>query len=197
MKIFEVEINTHDSVDANYSVKNGRRYMFVTKELAAEFVFKNMKAQYFLGGGNIVATRQMLLDNVDDSSWYSIRQYIKAEPNEPGDCFDLLGYEPEDETQYYHVIEREVFEAGFYHKKNIDNMEKDQIIYDKRKVMGENIRRLRTAQGWEQEQLAQIVGITTSNVRSVEAGKYAVNIDVLNKIAGALGAELRMIENKK
>lgn len=197
MKIFEVEINTHDLVDANYSVKNGRRYMFVTKELAAEFVFKNMKAQYFLGGGNIVATRQMLLDNVNDSSWYSIRQYIKAEPNEPGDCFDLLGYEPEDETQYYHVIEREVFEAGFYHKKNIDNMEKDQIIYDKRKVMGENIRRLRTAQGWEQEQLAQIVGITTSNVRSVEAGKYAVNIDVLNKIAGALGAELRMIENKK
>lgn len=73
-------------------------------------------------------------------------------------------------------------------------MEKYQIIYDKRKVMGENIRRLRTAQGWEQEQLAQIAGITTSNVRSVEAGKYAVNIDVLNKIAGALGAELRMIE---
>ena len=73
-------------------------------------------------------------------------------------------------------------------------MEKDQIIYDKRKVMGENIRRLRTAQGWEQEQLAQIAGITTSNVRSVEAGKYAVNSDVLNKIAGALGAELRMIE---
>nr|DAN12214.1 MAG TPA: hypothetical protein [Caudoviricetes sp.] len=28
----------------------------------------------------------------------------------------------------------------------------------------------------------------------MEAGKYAVNIDVLNKIAGALGAELRMVE---
>lgn len=73
-------------------------------------------------------------------------------------------------------------------------MEKDQIIYDKRKSMGENIRKLRTAQGWEQEQLAQIADITTANVRSVEAGKYAVNIDVLNKIAEALGAELRMIE---
>ena len=73
-------------------------------------------------------------------------------------------------------------------------MEKDQIIYDKRKAMGERIRELRTTQGWEQDQLAQIAGITTSNVRSVEAGKYAVNIDVLNKIAGALGAELRMIE---
>ena len=53
---------------------------------------------------------------------------------------------------------------------------------------------MRTAQGWEQEQLAQIAGISISNIRSVEAGKYAVNIDVLNKIAGALGAELRMVE---
>lgn len=78
--------------------------------------------------------------------------------------------------------------------ENIDNMEKDQIIYDKRKAMGESIRKMRTAQGWEQEQLAQIAGITVANVRSIEAGKYAVNIDVLNKIAGALNAELRMIE---
>ena len=73
-------------------------------------------------------------------------------------------------------------------------MERDQIIYDKRKAMGENIRELRTAQGWEQEQLAQIAGITTANVRSVEAGKYAVNIDVLTKIAEALSAELQIIE---
>ena len=60
--------------------------------------------------------------------------------------------------------------------------------------MGENIRKLRTAQGWEQEQLAQIAGFTTANIRSVEAGKYAVNIDMLNKIVGALGVELKMIE---
>lgn len=76
----------------------------------------------------------------------------------------------------------------------IDDMEKDKIIYDKRKGMGESIRAMRTAQGWEQEQLAQIAGITAANVRSVEAGKYAFNIDVLNKIVGALGAELRMVE---
>lgn len=86
------------------------------------------------------------------------------------------------------------FMEAWCNHKNIDNMGKDQIIYDKRKAMGESIRKLRTAQGWEQEQLAQIAGITTANVRSVEAGKYAVNIDVLNKIAGALGAELRMVE---
>ena len=75
-------------------------------------------------------------------------------------------------------------------------MEKDRIIYDKRKAMGESIRAMRTAQGLEQEQLAQIAGITTANVRRVEAGKYAVDIDVLNKIAVALNAELRMIEKE-
>ena len=75
-------------------------------------------------------------------------------------------------------------------------MGKYQIIYDKRKAMGESIRAMRTAQGWEQEQLAHIAGITAANVRSIEAGKYAVNIDVLNKIAGALGAELRIIEKE-
>ena len=80
--------------------------------------------------------------------------------------------------------------------ENIDNMAKDKIIYDKRKTMGESIRAMRTAKGLEQEQLAQIAGITTANIRSVEAGKYAVNIDVLNKIAGAMGAELRMIEKE-
>lgn len=75
-------------------------------------------------------------------------------------------------------------------------MEKDQIIYDKRKAMGESIRTMRTAQGWERDQLAQIAGITSANVRSIESGKYAVNIDVLNKIAGALNAELRLIEKE-
>lgn len=70
----------------------------------------------------------------------------------------------------------------------------DEILNEKRKAMGESIRAMRTAQGWTQEQLAYIAGITSANVRSIEAGKYAVNIDVLNKIAGALNAELRMVE---
>lgn len=111
MKIYEVEINIHDLADDNYSVMNGKRYLFATRELAAEFVFKSKEAQYFLGGGDIKATRQTLLDNINDSSWCSIRQYIKAEPIELGGAFDLLGHEPKDEMQYYHVIEREVFEA--------------------------------------------------------------------------------------
>lgn len=72
----------------------------------------------------------------------------------------------------------------------------DEILNEKRKAMGESIRAMRTAQGWTQEQLAYIAGITSANVRSIEAGKYAVNIDVLNKIAGAMNAEIRLIEKE-
>lgn len=70
----------------------------------------------------------------------------------------------------------------------------DKILNEKRKVMGERIREMRTAQGWTQEQIAEIAGITTSNLARIEAGRYAVSLDILNKIAVALNAELRMIE---
>lgn len=73
-------------------------------------------------------------------------------------------------------------------------MERDQIIYKNRKAMGESIRAMRAAQGWMQEQLAEIAGITAANLRSIEVGKYATTLDVLNKIARALNAELRMVE---
>ena len=72
----------------------------------------------------------------------------------------------------------------------------DEILNEKRKAIGESIRELRIAQGWTKEQLAEIAGITSSNLGRIEAGRYAVNIDVLNKIAIALGAELRMIEKE-
>lgn len=70
----------------------------------------------------------------------------------------------------------------------------DKILNEKRKTMGESIRELRIAQGWTQEQLAEIAGITSSNIGRIEAGRYAVSLDVLNKIAGALSAELRIVE---
>ena len=72
----------------------------------------------------------------------------------------------------------------------------DSRLKDMRKDMGVIIHNMRTCQGWTQEQLADIAGITAVNVRSIEAGKYAVNIDVLNKIAVALNAELRLIEKE-
>lgn len=72
----------------------------------------------------------------------------------------------------------------------------DEILNEKRKAMGDSIRELRIAQGWTQEQLAEIAGITSSNLGRIEAGRYAVSLDILNKIAIELNAELRLIEKK-
>ena len=56
-------------------------------------------------------------------------------------------------------------EAGFNHK-NTDNMEKDQIIYDKRKAMGESIRAMRTAhngKAWHQVRAPEWATMLSSN----------------------------------
>ena len=63
-----------------------------------------------------------------------------------------------------------------------------------RQAMGERIANLRMQQGWTQEQLAEMAGITQANLRNVEAGRYNVGIDVLNAIADALDAELCLVE---
>ena len=72
----------------------------------------------------------------------------------------------------------------------------DEILKEKRKAMGESIREMRCAQGWTQEQLAQFAGITTSNLGRIEAGRYDVSLDILNKIAVGLNAEIRIVEVK-
>ena len=110
MKIYEVERNPHNLCDKEYSVKDGKRFFFATKELAVDFIFRYSRPQYFLGDSNNEVSRQMILDSINNSSWVSIRQYLKAELNELGDLFDQLGIVFEDKTHYYHVIERILFE---------------------------------------------------------------------------------------
>lgn len=59
-----------------------------------------------------------------------------------------------------------------------------------RQMMGNTIAHVRMRNGMTQEELAGAAGITAANVRNIEAGKYNVNIDVLSKIANALGDDL-------
>lgn len=58
--------------------------------------------------------------------------------------------------------------------------------------IGLRIRELRTAQHLSQEDLAQMAGITRANLSNIEAGKYSAGLDILNKIATALGAEINI-----
>lgn len=65
-----------------------------------------------------------------------------------------------------------------------------------RKILGGNIRKLREEQGLTQEQLASMIGNGSKQyISALENGSKNVTIDVLCRIAEALGAKVRDLVN--
>ena len=63
-----------------------------------------------------------------------------------------------------------------------------------RERIGASIRRLRTEKGMSLRELAEKSGVNHSNIVKIEAGRYNVSIDILNRICDALGAEIDIKE---
>lgn len=63
--------------------------------------------------------------------------------------------------------------------------------------IGIRIKELRLQQNLTQQQLADLAGVTKANICNIERGAYSVGLDVLNKIATALNAEIQLIQNGK
>lgn len=61
---------------------------------------------------------------------------------------------------------------------------------DVRARVGRNMKRLRDAKGWSQEELADQAGIHRTYVSGVERGVRNPTVTVLEKLAIALGATL-------
>lgn len=60
-------------------------------------------------------------------------------------------------------------------------------LHARREQIGQTIRSLRLQRELTQDQLAREAGITRPNLANIEAGKYSAGLDILNKIADALG----------
>ena len=58
-----------------------------------------------------------------------------------------------------------------------------------REVLALNLRMLRQDRGLSQESLAHRAGIDRTYVSSLERGRYAASIDVVDQLAQALGVE--------
>lgn len=58
---------------------------------------------------------------------------------------------------------------------------------DIRTVLGANVRRLRRAKGWSQEQFADEAGIHRTYVSDIERGARNPTVTVLEKLAKPLG----------
>ena len=63
-----------------------------------------------------------------------------------------------------------------------------------RERMGQRIAKLRKEQGMTQAELAERTGIQRAHITRIEAGRYSVGIDLLDKIAVALGMEVDFVE---
>lgn len=88
---------------------------------------------------------------------------------------------------------------GIYGGKG-DREEERIFLYQERVRIGLRIRELRKEKNIEAKMLAQIANIDAANLSRIEQGRYSVGLDVLSKIALALGAKVELagfVEPKK
>jgi len=60
---------------------------------------------------------------------------------------------------------------------------------DPRELVSRNLRRLRNAKGWSQEELAFRAKVDRSYISQLETADYSASVTMLGKLAKALGVE--------
>ena len=64
-------------------------------------------------------------------------------------------------------------------------------------MIAENVRRLRLAKDWSQEELAEVCGYHRTYVGGIERGERNITVATLEALAGALGVEaVRLLERE-
>lgn len=61
-----------------------------------------------------------------------------------------------------------------------------------REKIGKRIAEIRKLKGLSSEKLAEMSGVTNSNIVKIENGKYNVSVDILYKICKALEVEIKI-----
>ena len=65
---------------------------------------------------------------------------------------------------------------------------------DSKIYIGRRIKELREARGLTQAGLAEKAGLLQANLARVESGRYSTGLDILSRIAEALGCRIDLIE---
>ena len=63
-----------------------------------------------------------------------------------------------------------------------------------RERIGKRIAEIRKSKGLSQAKLAELTDIAPGNIARIETGRYSTGIDLLSKIADAVGYKLDFIE---
>lgn len=70
----------------------------------------------------------------------------------------------------------------------------DMIVNKDRIKIGNRIRAIREKQGYSASRISEAIGIRESSYNRIEEGKFSVGLDILSRIAEALGCEIDFIE---
>ena len=60
--------------------------------------------------------------------------------------------------------------------------------------IGTRIRQIREERGIEARDLAKLAGVDAANLSRIENGKYSVGLDILSKVAAALGKKIDFVD---
>jgi len=66
--------------------------------------------------------------------------------------------------------------------------------HEDRARIGSRIKQIREERGMEGRDLARLAGIDAANLSRIENGKYSVGLDILSKIATALGKKVDLVD---
>ena len=65
-----------------------------------------------------------------------------------------------------------------------------------RESIGRELKRIRESKGFSLRETGERAGITFQSIGKIEAGKYSVTVDTLEKICEAIGAEVLIKERE-
>ena len=70
----------------------------------------------------------------------------------------------------------------------------EEYIQKNRESIGKQIRLYREKKGISQEELAEVMEVKNSTISKIEAGKFAITIDYLAKLAWYLDFDISVLE---
>ncbi len=132
-----------------------------------------------------------------DGETFTLKTYLPVPKNEQHQISQLLitcfekNFSDDKTSMIYWVLMKMMSTAGFsFYYAGSDRSEEREYI-------GSRIRQLREKKGMEAKGLAELAKIDAANLSRIERGRYSVGLDVLSRIAYALGAKVDLIQEDR
>lgn len=132
-----------------------------------------------------------------DGETFTLKTYLPVSKEEQREITRLLAssfeenFSDDKTSMIYWVLMKMMSSAGFsFYYEGSDRSED-------RKYIGSRIRQLREKKGMEAKALAKLANIDAANLSRIERGRYSVGLDVLSRIANALGAKVDLIKEDR